>query len=118
MFSLIFISLISTTLAIKEFDGFNGTGKVLLETPRNKPLVIQILDKSDFSVKKNPKIQASFELFPNITTSTGISTENGNNGTSFTLVIKSDESIKGKNSSASLTSSEITFEIYYYKKIG
>lgn len=105
-------------MAIKEFDGFNGTGKVLLETPRTragpKPLVIQILNKSDFSMKK-PKIQASFELFPNITTSTGTSTVNGTD-TSFTLVIKSDEPIK--DNKTELTSSEITFEIYYYKKIG
>ena len=57
MLSLIFISLISTTLAAKEFTGFNGNGKVLLETPKNKGLVLQILDKSDFSVKNPTDIE-------------------------------------------------------------
>jgi len=117
MLFLIFISLISTTLAAKEFTGFNGNGKVLLETPKNKGLVLQILDKSDFSVK-NPTVKASFELLPNITTSTGTSVVNGTDGTSFNLVIKSNEAIKDDKNDASLTSSEINFDIYYHKNIG
>ena len=114
MLSLIFISLISTTLAKNEFSGFNGTGKVLLEIESGKPLVIEILNKKDFSVK-NPPVQASFELLPNITTSTGTSNVNGTDGTSFNLVING-QSIT--NSNGSLTSSEVTFDIYYHKNIG
>merc|ERR1712141_941667 len=120
MLSLIFIciSLISTTLAKNEFSGFNGTGKVLLEIEPGKPLVIEILNKKDFSVK-NPPVQASFELLPNITTSTGTSIGNGTDGTSFNLVIKNNHPIKGTNqSNGSLTSSEVTFDIYYHKNIG
>ena len=117
MLFLIFISLISTSLAAKEFTGFDGNGKVLLETPKNKGLVLQILDKSDFSVK-NPTVKASFELLPNITTSTGTSVVNGTDGTSFNLVIKSNEAIKDDKNDASLTSSEINFDIYYHKNIG
>ena len=116
MLSLIFIciSLISTTLAKNEFSGFNGTGKVLLEIESGKPLVIEILDKKDFSVK-NPPVQASFELFPNTTTSTGTSIVNGTDGTSFNLVINGQAIT---NSNGSLTSSEVTFDIYYHKNIG
>ena len=123
MLSLIFISLISTSLAVRNFTGFNGTGLVMLETPNNTGLVFQIIDKRNFSTI-NPYANASFELFPKNTTSTGFSAKNvTKNGTtlcdiSFKFVIQSNVTITDKDNNSTLKSSEINFGINYNLKLG